>query len=332
MTLRAQSYQYPKLVTVFGGSGFVGRHVVEALTKRGYRVRVAARRPARAYSMTQFGEVGQVQTVGANVASRESVARALEGADAAIFLPGLLYNQGKDSFDSVQLEGAKNVAELSAEAGISLIHMSALLEDAPDQLDYARTKRAGEQATLAVCPQAIIVRPSLIFGAEDKFFNKFAEMARFSPFLPLIGGGRNRLQPVYVGDVAEMVVLGIEGKLISGTIYELGGPEIITMREAMAEMLQIIGRRRKLLSLPFWVSILLGHVMGLLGKLPLMPTFATAEQMRLLKYDSVVSPQAKEEGRTLEAAGIKPQASRAILASYLWRFRVQGQFAKPPTH
>jgi len=331
MTIRADLYQHPKLVTVFGGSGFVGRHVVEALTKRGYRVRVAVRRPSRAYYMTQLGEVGQVQMIAANVRVRESVARALEGADAAIFLPGLLYNAGKNNFDAIQLEGAKNVADLSAAAGILLIHMSALIGEAPDTLDYVRTKRAAEREVLAACPQAIILRPSIIFGPEDRFFNKFADMVRFSPFLPLIGGGKNRLQPVYVGDVAEMVAYGIDEKLTKGTIYELGGPEIVTMRQAMAEMLQIIGRRRHFIPVPFCVSILLGRVAGLLGKLPLMPTFATAEQMRLLKYDSIVSAQAKEEGRTLEAAGIEPQASRAILASYLWRFRVQGQFAKPPS-
>jgi len=331
MTVRADLYQHPKLVTVFGGSGFVGRHVVETLTKRGYRVRVSVRRPARAYSMTQLGEVGQVQMIKANVRIAASVAHAIEGAQAAIFLPGLLYESGKNNFDNVQLEGARNVAQLSAAAGISLIHISALTGEAPDTLDYVRTKRAAEQEVLAAHPQAIILRPSVIFGPQDKFFNKFADMARFSPFLPLIGGGYTKFQPVYVGDVAEMVALGVDEKLRKGTIYELGGPQVITLRQALTEMLTIIQRRRLLVPVPFCASVMLGGMLGLLGKLPLMPTLATAQQMRLLKYDSIVSKAAADEGRTLEGIGINPQASAAILASYLWRFRVQGQFAKPPS-
>jgi len=173
MTIRTDLYQNPKLVTVFGGSGFVGRHVVEALTKRGYRVRVAVRRPARAYYMTQLGEVGQVEMMAANVRLRETVARALIGADAACFLPGLMYESGKNNFDNVQLEGAKNVAQLCASADIPLIHMSALTGNAPDKLDYVRTKRAAESAVLENHSSAIILRPSIIFGSEDKFFNKF---------------------------------------------------------------------------------------------------------------------------------------------------------------
>jgi len=327
MTIRTDLYQNPKLVTVFGGSGFVGRHVVEALTKRGYRVRVAVRRPARAYYMTQLGEVGQVEMMAANVRLRETVARALIGADAACFLPGLMYESGKNNFDNVQLEGAKNVAQLCASADIPLIHMSALTGNAPDKLDYVRTKRAAESAVLENHSSAIILRPSIIFGSEDKFFNKFADLARFLPFLPLIGGGHVRLQPVYVGDVAEMVALGIDAKLRTGTIYELGGPQIMTLRQALEEMLRITRRKRGFLSVPFPLAIPLGSLLGLLGKLPLMPTVATAQQMHLLKYDTIVSAQAREEGRTLEGVGIKPQAGGAILPSYLWRFRVQGQFA-----
>jgi len=325
-------YQHPKLVTVFGGSGFVGRHVVEVLTKRGYRVRVGVRHPAKAYYMSQLGEVGQVQMLATNVSNHKSVARALEGADAAIFLPGILYNCGKNNFDNVQLEGAKNVAQLSAAAGIALVHMSALVGNAPDKIDYVRTKRAAEKAVLEACPQAIILRPSLIFGPEDRLFNKFADLARFSPFLPLIGGGHTRCQPVYVGDVAEMIALGIEGKLTKGTLYELGGPKVINWRQIMTEILDIIQRKRCLISLPFSLAIPLGSLLSLLGKLPLVPTFATDQQMQLLKYDSIVSPEAQKEGRTLEGAGIEPQASSAIVASYLWRFRVHGQFAKRSYH
>jgi len=332
MTIKTDLYQHPKLVTLFGGSGFVGRHVVEVLTKRGYRVRVAVRRPAQAYSMSQLGDVGQVQMLATNVHLRKSVQRALEGADVAVFLPGLLYNSGKNNFDNVHLEGARNVAQLSAAAGIDLVHMSALTGHAPDRLDYVRTKRAAENAVLAAAPEAIILRPSLIFGPEDRFFNKFADMARFSPFLPLLGGGKTRYQPVYVGDVAEMIALGVDGKLTKGTLYELGGPEIMNLRQILTHMLNIIQRKRRLIPLSFSLAVPLGALLGLLGKLPLMPTFATAEQMQLLKYDSIVSDEAEKEGRTLEAVGITPQASSAILDSYLWRFRVQGQFAKPSLH
>jgi len=332
MTIRTDLYQHPKLVTVFGGSGFVGRHLVASLTKRGYRVRVAVRRPAQAYSIAALGDVGQVQMLATNVRLRGSVQRALDGADVAVFLPGLLYNSGQNNFDNVQLEGAKNVAQLSATAGIPLIHMSALTGHAPVELDYVRTKRAAEAAVLEVCPQAIILRPSLIFGPEDRLFNKFADMARFSPFLPLLGGGQTRYQPVYVGDVAEMIALGVDGRLAEGILYELGGPEVMTLRQILTQILNIIERKRWLVPLPLSLAIPLGALLGLLGKLPLMPTLATAEQMRLIRYDSIVSDEAKKEGRTLEAVGIIPQASSAILASYLWRFRVQGQFAKSSSH
>jgi len=330
MTIRADLYQQPKLVTVFGGSGFVGRHVVEALTKRGYRVRVAVRRPAQAYYMGQLGEVGQVQMCETNVRIRSSVVRALEGANHAVFLPGLLYNRGKNTFENVQLDGAKNVAQSCAQAGIPLVHMSALTGEAPDNLDYVRTKRAAENAVLASCPQAIIMRPSLIFGPEDQFFNKFADMARFLPFLPLIGGGKTQYQPVYVGDVAEIIARAIDGKLTGGMIYELGGAQVMTLRQMMQEILHTIRRKRWLLPLPFCLAVPLGRALGVLGKLPLMPTLATAQQMHLLKYHYVVSDEAKNEGRTLEGAGITPQATPAILSSYLWRFRVQGQFSNKP--
>jgi len=324
-------YQKPKLVTVFGGSGFLGRYVVEKLTKRGYRVRVAVRRPARAYYMLQVGDVGQTQMLPTNVRIRQSVAHALMDADAAIFLPGLLYENGKNRFDAVHHEGAKNVAELSAAASIPLVHVSALTGEAPDTLAYVASKRAGEAAVLQAQPQAIIVRPSVIFGREDRFFNKFADMARFSPFLPLFGGGHNKMQPVYVGDVAEMIARGIDGDVMQGQIYELGGPQVMSMREALEEMLRVIGRKKGLVSLPFSLSVLLGGVAGLLGKLPLMPTMATSDQIKMLQYDSIVSETAKAEGRTLEGVGISPRTVEAILDSYLWRFRVQGQFAKTAT-
>ncbi|WP_182418381.1 complex I NDUFA9 subunit family protein [Bartonella sp. HY038] len=328
MDLRPDLYQHPKLITIFGGSGFVGRHVVEALTKRGYRVRVAVRRPEQAYYMLQIGEVGQTQMLKTNVRIRESVARALIDADAAIFLPGVMFNAGKNNFDNVQLAGAKNVAELAQSAGIPLIHLSALTGNAPQSLDYVRTKYEGEKAVREAHRDAIILRPSVIFGPEDNFFNKFADMARFSPFLPIFGGGMNKMQPVYVGDVAEMIARSIDGQIETGKTYELGGPEVMTFRQIMQEALHVIRRKRLLLSIPYSLGILMGGVFGLLAKIPLMPKIATADQIKMLKFDNIVSSEAIAEGRTLEGVGIKPRAIEAILTSYLWRYRIHGQFSK----
>jgi len=328
MSVRPDLYQNPKLITVFGGSGFVGRHVVETLTRRGYRVRVAVRRPETACYILQIGEVGQIQMLKTNVRIRESVARALIDADAAVFLPGLLYSSGKNNFESVQIEGARNVAELAASAGIPLVHISALNSKVSSSVPYAFTKYKGEKAVQKAHPDAIILRPSVIFGPEDNFFNKFAEMTRFSPVLPMFGGGKTKFQPVYVGDVAEMVAHALDGDVPAGKIYELGGREILMFRQMMEEMLSVIRRRRAFVFVPFWFGSLMGGIFGLLGKIPMIPTLATSDQIRMLQYDSVVSKTARREGRTLEGVGIEPQAMDAILASYLWRFRVHGQFSK----
>lgn len=328
MDLKPDLYQHPKLITVFGGSGFVGRHVVEALTKRGYRVRVAVRRPEQAYYISQLGEVGQIQMLKTNVRIRQSVARALIDADAAIFLPGVMHNIGKNTFDNVQVLGAKNVAELTKSAGIPLIHMSALTGNAPQSISYVRTKLAGEKAVMDAHRDAIIVRPSVIFGPEDNFFNKFADMSRFSFFLPIFGSGSNKMQPVYVGDVAEMIARAVDGNVASGKIYELGGPEVLTFRQIMQETLHIIRRKRLLLPIPYSVGMLMAGVFSVLGKLPLMPTIATPSQIKMLKFDNVVSEEAITQKRTLTGVGIQPRAIDAILTSYLWRFRIHGQFAK----
>lgn len=331
MTLNTDLYQNPKLITVFGGSGFVGRHVVEALTKKGYRVRIAVRRPEVAYYMLQVGTVGQTQMLKTNVRNRQSVARALIGADAAVFLPGLLKNSGKNNFKSVQFEGAKNVAELSASAGIPLIHMSALNADINSSIAYAKTKAQAEQAVLSAHKDAIIMRPSIIFGPEDGFFNKFANMSRYSWCLPMFGGGKTKLQPVYVGDIAEFVVRALGDQVAKGKIYELGGKEVISFRHAMEEMLKTIHRKKVLLSVPFGVGIVLGGIFSVIGKLPLLPTLVTGDQIRMLKTDNIVSDLAQKEGRTLEGVGITPRAMEAILPAYLWRFRVHGQFANNVT-
>lgn len=328
MALSTVLYQHPKLITVFGGSGFVGRHVVETLVKRGYRVRIAVRRPEVAYYMLQIGEVGQTQMLKTNVRNRESVARALIGADAAVFLPGLLYSSGKNNYKNVQVEGAKNVAELAASAGIPLIHMSALNADINASLSYPKTKALGEQEVQKAHPKAIIMRPSVIFGQEDSFFNKLADMSRFTWAMPMFGGGETKLQPVYVGDIAKFVVTALEGNVPEGKIYELGGKEVISYRHAIEEMLKVIQRKKALVSIPFSLGSLIGGVFGIIGKIPMIPTVTTSEQIKLLKTDCIVSDEAKREGRTLEGVGITPRAMEAVLPAYLWRFRPHGQFAK----
>ncbi|RCL02325.1 MAG: 3-beta hydroxysteroid dehydrogenase [Candidatus Tokpelaia sp. JSC189] len=328
MIIRPHLYQRPELITVFGGSGFVGRQVVETLTRRGYRVRVAVRRPERAYYMQQIGEVGQIQMLKTNVRIRESVARALISADAAVFLPGVLYSNGKNNFKSVLIEGARNVAEFAASIGIPLIHISALNTREGSSVPYITSKYEGEKIVKGAHPEAIILRPSIIFGPGDNFFNKFSDMARFSPILPLFGGGKTKFQPVYVGDVAEMVVRALDGTILAGRVYELGGPEVLMFRELMEEILSVIRRRRAFVSVSFWLGRLIAGILDLFGKIPLVPTFATTGQIDILRYDSIVSKAAICEGRTLEGVGIKPQGMGAILASYLWRFRVHGQFSK----
>lgn len=314
----------PKLVTVFGGSGFLGRHVVRALARRGYNIRVACRNPNLAGHLQPLGNVGQIQAVQANLRHRWSVDRAVAGADCVINLVGILYESGKQRFGAVQEFGARAVAEAARAAGANLVHVSAIGADEQSNSDYARTKGLAEKAVRETVPGAVIFRPSIVFGPEDGFFNKFAELARWSPFLPLIGGGHTRFQPVYVGDVAEAVALAVDGKAEGGKTYELGGPGVFTFRQLMEEMLSTIGRKRILVPLPWMVARINAFFLGMLPK-PLL----TSDQVELLRHDNVVSDTAVAERRTLQGLGIKPHAVEAILPSYLWRFRVAGQFTKP---
>jgi NADH dehydrogenase len=312
----------PKLVTVFGGSGFIGRHVVRALTKRGYRVRVAVRHPDLAIHLQPLGGVGQIQAVQANLRYRWSIDRAVAGSDHVINLVGLLFEGGSQKFSTVHDFGARAVAEAARAAGVPLTHMSALGADPQSHSLYASTKGRAEAAIRGILPDAIIIRPSIVFGPEDNFFNKFANMARISPFLPLIGGGHTKFQPVYVGDVAEVFARSVDGALKPGETYELGGGEVLTFRQCLEEMLRVIGRKRVFLSLPFWVAKIQGSIFGMMPK-PMM----TKDQVVLLEKDNVVSATAKTEGRTLEGLGIQPQTIETILPSYLWRFRVAGQYS-----
>ena len=313
----------PKLVTIFGGSGFLGRHIVRALAKRGYRIRVAVRRPDLAGHLQPLGGVGQIAAVQANLRYRDSVDRAVEGADHVINCVGILFESGRNKFDAVQDFGARAVAEAARNAGAGLTHISAIGADAQSESDYARTKGRAEDAIRAILPNAVIMRPSIIFGPEDGFFNKFAEMARFAPALPLIGGGMTKFQPVYVGDVAEAVARSVDGCVMPGAVYELGGPRVLTFRECLEEMLEIIRRPKPLVSLPFGIASMIGSVASLV---PFIDPPLTADQVILLKSDNVVSAKAAAEGRTLEGLAIAPSTVESVLPSYLVRYRPQGQF------
>lgn len=315
-----------RLVTIFGGSGFVGRHLVRALAKRGWRIRVAVRRPDLAGHLQPLGVVGQVQPVQANLRFPDSVARAAEGASAIVNLVGILYQSGAQRFDAVQAEGADAVAKAARAEGARLVHMSAIGADQDSASDYGRTKALGEAAARAERPDAVILRPSIVFGPEDDFFNRFAALARISPFLPLIGGGETKFQPVFVGDVAEALARAVDGDARAGTTYELGGPEVKSFRELMELTLQEIGRKRLLLPLPFAVARLQAFFMEFMPK-PML----TRDQVTLLETDNVVSADAAREQRTLEGLGINPTAMRAILPTYLWRYRKAGQFTKIAT-
>jgi NADH dehydrogenase len=304
------------LVTVFGGSGFLGRHTVRALARAGWRIKVATRHPNRGFFLKPLGSVGQIDFVKCDVADADSVAHAVMGANAVINLTGILFEKGQ-TFEDVQAEGAAHIAEAAAAAGVgALVHVSAIGADADSDAHYAQTKAEGEQAVREAFPHAVILRPSLIFGPEDGFFNKFAAMARFMPGLPLIGGGKTRFQPVFVGDMAQAILAAIARQ--DGRLYELGGPTIYTFKELMQLILRETGRKRLLVPLPFAIASLKAMFLQLLPN-PLL----TVDQVRLLKKDNVVSPTAAG----LSDLGITPTSAEAVISSYLWRYRAKGEYA-----
>nr|WP_321461897.1 complex I NDUFA9 subunit family protein [uncultured Cohaesibacter sp.] len=312
-----------QIVTVFGGSGFLGRHVVRALAREGYRIRVAVRRPDLAGFLQPLGGVGQIMPVQANLRDQASVARAIEGSDAVVNLVGILFETGRASFEKVHHQGARTIAEATRKAGISnMVQISAIGADVASPSAYARSKARGEEAVLKLLPEATIIRPSLLIGPEDDFFNKFAAMAKLSPFLPLVGGGETLFQPAFVGDVAKVIALGVKGALKGGTIYELGGPESKSFRQLLTLTLRETHLRRLLLPLPFWAASSMGW---LFEKLPMKPAL-TRDQVTLLKRDNVVSQSAIAEGRTFEGLGIDPVAIEAVIPSYLWSYRPSGQY------
>ncbi|MCZ4271902.1 complex I NDUFA9 subunit family protein [Maritalea porphyrae] len=310
-----------KLITIFGGSGFVGRQLVQELAKQGHRIRVAVRRPDLAGDVKPLGGVGQIVPIQANVRYPESVIRAVRGADIVINLTGILFEGGKQRFDAVQHLGAKNVAEAAKVAGVeTLVHMSAIGANKESESDYARSKALGEEAVLKEFPNAIIIRPSIIFGLDDGFFNLFGAIARLSPILPLVGGA-TKMQPIYVGDVAEAFAVAANGGVKGGKIYEIGGPQVETMRQLLDRLLAETGRNNLLLPIPTPFAKFVGSVLQILPN-----PWLTADQVTLLQNDNVVSDEAKKQKRTLSAFGVEATTMAAILPTYLWRFCKNGQY------
>ncbi len=314
-----------KIVTLIGGSGFVGRHVARALAKRGYRIRVGCRRPDLAGHVQPLGSTGQIMPIQVNVRYPASLAAACDGAYAVMNLTGVLSSGGAQSFEAVHVFGAEACAKAARAAKASVfIQMSALGADVNSKSEYARSKGEGEVRAKAAFPGAVILRPSIVFGPEDNFFNQFAGMSRLAPALPLIGGGMTKFTPVFVGDVAEAVAKIIDAGEASGKTYELGGPEVFTFKQLLQFTLDTIGRKRLLLPLPWPIAKAMGTVMGILPGAPL-----TADQVELLKTDNVISDAATRDGRDLNGLGIVPSSIQGIVPSYLYRFRKAGQFTAP---
>lgn len=312
-----------RLITLIGGSGFLGRHAVRALARRGFRIRVAVRRPDLAGHLQPLGGVGQIALVQANVRYPASLEAACQGAEAVVNFTGVLQSSGAQSFAAIHAFGAEASAKAAKAAKAeSFIQISAIGADAASASAYARSKAEGEARAKAAFTGAMVLRPSVVFGPEDDFFNRFAQMARFSPALPLIGGGATRFQPVFAGDVGEAIASLIERGIADGRTYELGGPEVLSFREILEYVLKVTGRRRLLAPLPFPVASLIGMLAQYLPGAPI-----TADQVELLKSDNVVSAQAAREGRTLEGLGLVPRAIEAIVPAYLYRYRKAGQFS-----
>ncbi|MBV8593754.1 MAG: complex I NDUFA9 subunit family protein [Caulobacteraceae bacterium] len=312
------------LVTVFGGSGFVGSQIVRALARRGARVRVAVRQPGRGYRLPMLGDVGQIEVAQANIRDEASVARAVDGAQGCVNAVGVLYEAGRQRFEAVHVEGAGRVARLARDAGVTrFVQVSALGADADGRSAYARTKAAGEAAVRACLPGATLIRPSVVFGPEDRFFNRFAQMAMVSPALPLIGGGATRMQPVFVADVAEAVARALERPEAPGGAYELGGPGVYSFKALMHLLLAEIGRARLLVPIPFWGAGAIGRGGDLMAAIGLPPPL-TADQVELLRADNVVSPGTPG----LADLGIEASAVEPIIPTYLYRYRRGGQYAE----
>ena len=314
----------PELVTVFGGTGFVGRYVVRQLVEKGYRVRVAVRRPDLAQHLFTMGSVGQLQAVQANVRFPSSVEAAVKDADHVINLVGILFATGAQTFETVVDEGAETIAKAAKAEGISkIVQLSAIGADSESASLYGRSKAYAEEKILKLLPDSIIIRPSIVFGAEDEFFNRFGQMATMMPAIPLVGA-ETKFQPVYVDDVASVVTKAIEGNLKPGNVYELGGPQIASFHELISMMLDEIGRKRIVVPL----SLSMGKIMAKFLQYAPASMKLTPDQVVLLGNDNVVSDLAIEEGRNLEGLGIQPKLLENILPDYLVQYKRSGEFAK----
>lgn len=313
-----------KLVTIYGGSGFVGRYIARRMAKAGWRVRVAVRRPNEAMHVKPYGVVGQVEPVFCNIRDDTSVRAVMTGADAVVNCVGTFDRKGKNNFDAVQHEGAGRIARIAAELGVDrMVHLSAIGADVDGASLYAQSKGKGERAVLEHMPDAVILRPSVIFGAEDAFFNRFAAMTKLGPILPVVGAD-TKFQTVYVDNVAEAAAKGALGQAAPG-VYELGGPDVNTFRELMQQMLKVIQRRRLIVNMPFVVATPLAVVMELVQTLTfgIVPAQITRDQVVSLRSDNVVS----EEAKGLSDLAIDPVALEAVLPDYLWPYRPDGQYA-----
>ena len=316
----------PGLVTVFGGSGFVGAQAVRALARRGWRVRVAVRKPALAQDLRILGDVGQIQPVRCDITSADDVANALRGADAAVNLVGILFETPGRGFEKAHVEGSRNIAGACVAAGVRrLVQVSAIGADSNSEAGYGRTKGQAEAAVREIKPDTVIVRPSIVFGNGDGFLNRFASMATMSPALPLIGGGETKFQPVWVGDVAEAIARSVVRPDAAGRTFELGGPEVWSFKEILQYILRETGRRRLLAPLPFFAATTIGSLAEITAILGIPPVL-TRDQVLMLKTDNVVA----EGAEGLSALGIEATGLEAIAPSYLWRYRRGGQFAEGP--
>ena len=318
-----------RLVTVFGGSGFVGRYVVRALARDGWRIRVAMRRPHLAPELRVMGEVGQIELMQANIRMPDSVGRTLDGAAAVVNLVGVLYEAGRQDFEALHTAAAKSLAEQAAGVGVErFVQVSAIGADPNSASKYAQTKARGEQAVRGAMIQATVLRPSIVFGPEDDFFNRFSALANLSPVLPLIGGGTTRFQPVYAGDVGAATAAALRDPLTAGRTFELGGPGVYTFRELMELMLRETRHRRALVPVPIPLARIMGQTGDLQTKLlPFLAPQITSDQVAMLQRDNVADPHLPG----LEALGVTPTALEAVLPTYLWKYRKGGQFAEPVT-
>lgn len=313
------------LVTVFGGTGFVGRQVVRALAKQGLRIRVAVRQPGRGYRLRMLGDVGQIEVVQANLREPASVARAVAGAEAVVNLVAVLFESGRQGFEALHVDGARTLAEAARAAGVSrFVQISAIGADPASPSKYGRTKAAGEAAVRAVYPDAVILRPSIIFGPEDAFFNRFAQMASISPALPLVGGGHTRFQPVFVTDVAAAVAKSVLDPACAGRTFELGGPTVYSFKALLEMLLLETGQKRLLVPLPFGLADLIGRAGDL--QAALMPPVLTSDQVALLRTDNVVAAGAPG----LAELGVVATSVEAVIPTYLYRYRKGGQYAAAP--